>query len=459
MNRELRHNRHEPQVNNLPENSDLPAATAQRQSEVHPDLKGQISPQKTTASCAKCGACTSVCPIYQITGQEHLTARGRMHLLSSLTSPAASKQSLEIFSKCLLCGACRASCPRGLNIPDVIIKARHRLPQITGFPSFKKYLIRKTVATPFLLRLFAKIGSKLGLLPKELPAASGLHLRMAGQKTPPTAQRSFDRSPYHSAEKHEKKVLYFTGCLANYLDTEIAHATCLLLDRLCKVQPITVTPHCCGMAAFAAGDLIQARELAKKNITLFSAAPHARLPIVTSCATCFSHLANYAALFDGDPEWRERAAAFSARVCEFSRFMLTHGRDNQHLLRNTSEPSTVIYHDPCHLRFHRSANNRPDPITSEPRELLGWLAHTTLLEPPHGPRCCGQGGLFHLSHPDLAATLSQNALDALAGLTPEYLLTSCSGCLVQWRQVLSQAHHPTQAEHLAPFLARHLPHR
>lgn len=411
-------------------------------------------PAKIT--CAKCGACTAVCPLYQLTGQEQLTARGKLHLLLPRNGPPTSRKFIDIFSKCLLCGACLNSCPRGIDTPALIIKARQTLPRLSGLPSFKKYLLRITVATPLLLRLLTKVGRALRLLPRELPAESGLHLKIRRPQRPPPARQPFQESGYQASENHPKKVLYFTGCLANYLATDIAKATCRLIDRVCRQQPVTLAAHCCGMAALAAGDLAQARALAKKNISRFSTAEAAALPIITSCATCFSQLTSYPSLFEDDQLWREKAAAFAGRVWEFSRFLLQHGQAHRNLFRENCRPETLLYHDPCHLRFHRDLGNRPDPIVREPRALLRWLPNQNLTELPHGPRCCGQGGLFHLSHPELADAMTRKAVNEFARTPPAYLLTTCSGCLLQWRQGVAGRDLATRPEHLAVFLAKRL---
>ena len=77
--------------------------------------------------CAKCGACTVVCPVFQAGGRESLSARGRLHLLARLDPAQASAAYAEILTQCLLCGACRAVCSRGLDPPARFIAAREQL--------------------------------------------------------------------------------------------------------------------------------------------------------------------------------------------------------------------------------------------------------------------------------------------------------------------------------------------
>jgi glycolate oxidase iron-sulfur subunit len=413
-----------------------------------PDTLASKARQAFTA-CAKCGACTAVCPVYRITGRESLTARGRLHLLGKMTGNEPAPELAEIFSKCLLCGACRKTCPRGIDVPSLIMEARAALPRITGFSSFKKFLAQQALARPGLLAALTKAARPLGLLPK-LPAESGLNLTLtsplADLASPELSARLLASEP---ASPSSSIALYFTGCLTQYLAPAIGLASEALLAKLCNTR-LLVPDHqsCCGLAAKAAGDPEQARELARRTIALFSGEEVRELPVFTSCASCYAGLKGYPALLAGDPDWRERAEAFSERVWEFSTFILHHRRKPGEGFRQDFAPRTVVYHDPCHLRFAG--------ITAPPRELIRQAPDLKLLELPHGPQCCGQGGLFHLAYPALSQSISQHLVADLLTTDAELVVTSCSGCLMQWQQGLTAAGAKAHATHLAILLAQQL---
>ena len=202
------------------------------------------------------------------------------------------------------------------------------------------------------------------------------------------------------------------------------------------------------MAAVAAGRVDEARDLARKNIAAFD---KNGLPILASCSSCYYQLLSYRTLLADDPHWRERAARFAKRVQEFSSFFLkkfSTDKGKRQLLQ-AEAGERVFYHDPCHLRFTHH-------ITQEPRKLLRLLPSLELEELPGGPRCCGQGGLFQLAHPDLAQQVRQKLLDEFDKLAVQTVLTACSGCLLQWKQGLVACSGSERAEHLAVFLAKHL---
>ncbi len=414
-----------------------------------PSAAGPIRESLTV--CAKCGACTALCPVYQATGRETLTARGRLHLLSKMTGDKGKPdpELAEIFSKCLLCGACRKTCPRGLDIPAIIMKARAELPQVSGFSSFKKYLLRQALARPQLLTALAKTAGPLGLLP-ELPEESGFRLTLAAPLGPLDLPDS-ELSPPESGTgpRTTRTALYFSGCLTQYLAPAIGLAAEALLARLCGFRLLAPEHQsCCGLAARAAGDPEQAKDLARRTIALFDSDEVRDLPVFTTCASCYAGLKGYPALLADDPEWRDRSQAFSDRVREFSSFIIKHRLNQAAGFRSDLPARTVVYHDPCHLRFAG--------ITAPPRDLIRQTPGLTLLELPHGPQCCGQGGLFKLAHPDLSQVIRQRLVDDFLATEADLVVSTCSGCLLQWQEGLAAAGSKARATHLALLLAQRL---
>jgi glycolate oxidase iron-sulfur subunit len=408
--------------------------------------------------CVKCGTCNTVCPVYLVTGNEIHTPRGKQHLGARMEKNEVSPHYADIFSKCLLCGACLEVCPRGLDTPGLVIQVRSELPRLTGL-TFLKYISRKALVHPSLLSGLTKIGSAASLLLGGwLPAESGLRLRLQGFaqerfKLPAAGYieklKSESGAGEERAEGIEPGMTFFTGCLANHLQPEIAESTQLLLAQTTGAKGVVpLEQTCCGMAALAAGRIEEARDLAKKNITVFEAND---LPILTSCSSCYYQLQTYTDLLGDDPEWRQRTARFTERLREFSTFFLEQFSLRKEILKpaGTLSSKKVLYHDPCHLRFKLR-------ITREPRQLINLLPGTELQELPDGPRCCGQGGLFQVAHPDLALQVRGRLMDDYGRISAPTVLTACSGCLLQWQLGLAAADKGEKAEHLATFIARHL---
>ncbi len=387
--------------------------------------------QQDIKKCAKCGSCTPVCPVYQCTGRESHTARGKLHLFKKGSS-FSSAYFNDLLSKCIQCGACDHACPRNLRPSADIRSWRGHQPFGRDPHRYLKHLSRKMLASPFL----QKAGSKtLHALFDKLPEASGLRKRI-GLVVPDLITK-----PSHSLPPRKNAstpLVYFPGCLAKHLYNDIHEATAILASH-CGYDlhsPGSLT--CCGLASHASGNMEEARALAKKNIQAFK---NTEGPILTSCASCSSHLSSYPDLFSGDEEMFKEAENFANRIQEFSTFFINHKG-----LKGTEPKETVFYHDPCHLRFG------PCRANEEPRQLIEEMNGSPPLSLPS--HCCGQGGLFHLTNPDLSKEIFNKAAQPLVELTHGTVVTTCSGCLLQWQQGLAQGQSSLRAEHLAVFLAK-----
>jgi glycolate oxidase iron-sulfur subunit len=405
--------------------------------------------------CVKCGACTTVCPVYRETGRESHSARGKHHILAHLAAADRTGAYKDLISKCLLCGACREVCSRDLETPRLVIEARREFSRLSP-TSFLKYISNQALANPRLRAGLLTAGSAADrMLSALLPADSGLRLRLTLCRpeilTVPAAgyidSLAADDRP-DSGPQSQAACSYFVGCLANYLKPEIGAATVRLTAQLAGSPPaVPERQTCCGMAALAAGDLKQARQLAQKNIDAFAGD---KRPILTSCASCYSHLLSYPDLFDQEPDWQRRAREFAGRVREFACFFnaAISARPAAYF-RAVSHGAQVLYHDPCHLRSRLH-------ITAEPRQLLSRLPEVLLLELENGPQCCGQGGFFHISHPDIAGRIRDRLMRDFAKLPVRTVVSTCSGCLLQWQQALADREPPCRVAHLAVFMEEHL---
>lgn len=395
-----------------------------------------------TSQCAKCGACTVVCPVFQATGRESLSARGRLHLLDRLDPALASAAYAEILCQCLLCGACRSVCARELDPPSRFLAAREQLARSTGRHLLLRAITKKALSNQALLTTIASLGRPLL---DRLPADSGLRLRL-GLPVEVTAL-----SPAHPEIAKENPaqptLAFFPGCYATHLHREIGEATEQIAARFTGNRPLRPQPQCCcGLAAENAGDPGTARRLARQNISAFA---DNALPILTSCASCYHQLRRYPELLADEPKWQAKAQAFADRLLEFSTFVAQSMKAAPTFsFAELPTIRTVVYHDSCHLRFATS------PLTASAREIIRAIPGLHLTELGNGPQCCGQGGLFHLAQPKLAEKIRDRLLAQIDQAAPDLLTTTCSGCLIHIQQGLSQTQ--PEVRHLAILLAEFL---
>jgi glycolate oxidase iron-sulfur subunit len=403
----------------------------------------------------------SVCPVYQVTGMEVYAPRGKLSLIEANREGRLpfSDRFAELLSYCLLCGACTNACPAGVNVDGSVQQARTRLVEEKGLPAGKRYFFHCLLDSEHLLPLILKGGSLLqGLIFKRIPEDSGLHCRfpiplLAGRSwLPSLASPFFLENDLPEEIGAPARIAYFTGCVTNYLFPNVGKAILNIFDFLGEPVWAPKKQKCCGFPAFSAGDKETARSLARANISVFM---DGRVDyIITACASCSSHLRfNYPRLLADDPVFAGKAAEFSAKVMDISVFLFHNKGFSRQLSDLTPKKDSlkVTYHDPCHFRFKEN-------IFQEPRAVIKSLPRIDFREFEGGSACCGHGGLFSITHYDISQRILDRRMAALKEVGADILVTSCMGCLLQWKEGLSRHGLNAQAMHLVElfdvFLSR-----
>src|SRR5207248_11805989 len=185
----------------------------------------------------------------------------------------------------------------------------------------------------------------------------------------------------------------------------------------CEVVAPQAQP-CCGALLVHAGEEAAAIELARKTIDAFG---HAEVEtIVTNAAGCGSNVKEYGYLLRDDPEYAERARAFSAKCKDISEVLAElDPRSRRHPLK-----LRLAFHDSCHLQ-HAQA------VHSQPRALLSAIPGLELTEMPESAICCGSAGIYNLVQPDSAQSLCDRNAALVAQRQATVVPTGSLVCLMQ----------------------------
>jgi glycolate oxidase iron-sulfur subunit len=176
---------------------------------------------------------------------------------------------------------------------------------------------------------------------------------------------------------------------------------------------------CCGALHTHAGRTREAQRLARRVMRSMPGGA----PIVVNSAGCGAAMKDYGRLLGTD-----EAAAFSARVRDFSEWVAEHG------VAVHPTGATVVVQDPCHLRHVQRAHA---PV----RSVLAPAF--TLVETDDDGLCCGAGGVYALLQPDLAGSIRERKVAALRCAAPDPVVVSANpGCIVHLRQAGIDARHP-----------------
>lgn len=385
-------------------------------------------------ACIRCGLCLSVCPTYATDGVEVQSPRGRVALIR-----AWQENRLELSENmrahmyhCLDCRACQTICPTGVRVGEQVLAARaiaerQRHPGLVE-GAIKTLALRWLLPHPNRLELaiwFARLYQRLGLqwlvrhagvkrlLPAPLAVMEGLLPRLPDR---PLRQEIAEVIPARGEARH--RVGFFLGCVMTLVLARASRATIeVLTTNGCEV----ITPKqqvCCGAPHAEEGEMDDVRALARRNIDEFERWNVDY--IVSDCAACGAQTKEYAHLLRDDPEYAERARAFSAKVRDINEFLAAIP------LRRPlgAVERSVAYHHPCHL-VHAQG------VRAAPRQLLRQVRGLRLVDLNEDDWCCASAGVYNMTHVERAAKLLQRKLDNLAASGAAVVATGNPGCLLQ----------------------------
>jgi glycolate oxidase iron-sulfur subunit len=195
---------------------------------------------------------------------------------------------------------------------------------------------------------------------------------------------------------------------------------------------------CCGALSLHGGRHAEAGAFARATIDAFERAGVDA--VVVNAAGCGSAMKEYGQILAGS-EWGGRAAAFSARVRDFSEFLAEIGP----VAPRSELQVTVAYHDACHL-------GHAQRITVQPRSLLTAIPGLELTEIPDGATCCGSAGIYNLVQPVAAAELGGRKARNVAATGAELLVSGNPGCSLQIAKALTAAGQAMPVAHIAQVL-------
>jgi glycolate oxidase iron-sulfur subunit len=184
---------------------------------------------------------------------------------------------------------------------------------------------------------------------------------------------------------------------------------------------------CCGAITIHAGEMPRGRELAKRNIAAFERS--GADVYVINAAGCGSALKEYGHLFHDDPEWANRAIAFSAKVRDVLEYVDEIGLPADAL---GTVHGIVTYQDACHLAHAQR-------ITAAPRRLLAQIPGLELREMDESSLCCGSAGIYNVTQPEMAQRLQRRKVERVLEVAPQIVATANPGCALQIRNGLDRA--------------------
>jgi glycolate oxidase iron-sulfur subunit len=394
--------------------------------------------------CIHCGLCLPTCPTYDATKHETSSPRGRIALMRAVADGKLAANSAQFSDEmyfCLGCLACETACPAGVNYAEMIEYARAEVgPK-------GRLLLRWLFANPSRLRTVARLlrfDQRVGLT-RALRPLMPERLRELHAVQPKICDKfSFDliseteRSPQTAVTGRHYRVGLLTGCVQDVAYADVNRDTVdVLLANGCEV----VTPRtqvCCGSLMGHNGELALARKFALQNLDAFDLTNLDA--IIVNSAGCGSFMKRHRHLLPDDP----RAKLWDAKVHDIHEWLAKIGIQSP---REITWPTTVTYHEACHL-VHGQKVSQP------PREILRAIPGVKLVELAEATWCCGSAGIYNITQPEMSMALLERKMKQIAATGAQVVATGNPGCIGQLRYGAKRFSVNVEVLHPLTLLAR-----
>lgn len=372
--------------------------------------------------CLQCGYCRDACPVYEQIGWESATPRGKSFYLRGLTKKGlfdrilgrsvdalirrrtvADHKLAERLYQCTSCGACEEVCHSNIKFVPLWEDVRHWI-------------------------------NERGLGP--MAAHKQIYSRTKQLRNPynePTENRAKWLPPdVKLSDKPE--VVFFAGCTESYRMQPLAQASVRILSK--AGVPFTVLgadEWCCCSPLLRTGQRDIAEEFIRHNAE-FVLKTGAKV-LVTACAGCYNTInKDHRKIFGGKlPFELYHISQCIEKLIKEGKLQLTKPTGctpTSTLARREattgSTPTTVTYHDPCHLGRHAG-------VFDAPRNVLKAIPGLKLVEMKRirkEARCCGAGGGVKSAFNDLAEDIAVARIKEAKESGAELMATACPFCIV-----------------------------
>ena len=228
-------------------------------------------------------------------------------------------------------------------------------------------------------------------------------------------------------------------CLADHIAPGVTRSARRALERLGIEVVVPRSQTCCGQPGWSAGHPDQARQVARQALRAFASQDPVVVPS-GSCAAMVTHA--YPELFAGQPE-EAAARAMAERTCELTQLIQ---REGLVPAAAHNAPTSVTYHDSCHMLRLLGERDSPRAVIEATGVKLVEMADTNV--------CCGFGGAFSITFPEVSGALGEQKARNAADTGADELVACDLSCLMHIVGRGRRVGVPLRARHVADLLGR-----
>jgi L-lactate dehydrogenase complex protein LldE len=235
----------------------------------------------------------------------------------------------------------------------------------------------------------------------------------------------------------DKRVQLMATCLCDAFYDDVARATVEILEYLGCTVEFPEGQTCCGQPAFNGGDWPASRKVVRHTVQTFAG----DVPVIVPSGSCA------AMMFHGSPLEFEKendlpaVEALGRRTWELADFIVN-------ALKVTTWPGRYD----AKMAFHRACHTRGTNSSEAMLTLLRSVAGLTVLTVGEGEQCCGFGGTFSVSFPNISSGMGTLKLEHIRATQPDLLVSGDMSCLMHLCGLAEKAGQPIPAKHVAQVL-------
>jgi Fe-S oxidoreductase/FAD/FMN-containing dehydrogenase len=370
-------------------------------------------------SCSQCGYCVDECDQFYGRGWESQSPRGKWYWLREYMEGREewNQKMVDTMLVCTTCEMCNLRCSAALPIEPAWMKLRGLLideEKRMTFPPFE-------------------------MMAEALRGQGNI---WAGYRKDRSHWFPEDLRKKHGPE-HKAKTVYFAGCTASYVESDIGMGGVRLLDAAgVDFTYLGNKENCCGTPMLVAGKWELFAETLKKNVQAVKEA--GADTVVSSCPACDMMWRQVY------PQWAEKLGVeFGITAKHYSELVTEKIKSGEFAFPDDGKaPVTVTWHDSCHI-------GRASGVFEPPREVIKAIPNVNFVEMSHNredAHCCGSV-LTLIKEPPVAADIGKTRLDEAVEAGADKVLALCPCCEFQLRVSADKKKVPIEVVDLARFAA------
>lgn len=235
----------------------------------------------------------------------------------------------------------------------------------------------------------------------------------------------------------DRRVQLMATCICDAFYDDVARATVEVLEHLGCTVEFPEAQTCCGQPAFNGGDWPASRKVVRHTVRTFQG----DVPVVVPSGSCAAMMFHGTLLeFEKEADLPQ-VAALGRRTWELADFIVN-------ALGVTTWPGRYD----AAVAFHRSCHSRGTPSGDATLQLLSSIAGIRVVPFGEGEQCCGFGGTFSVSFPNVSASMGTLKLEHLRAAKPDVLVSGDMSCLMHLGGLAEKKDEPIKTQHVAQVL-------